>query len=149
MLGLYVWIIICATHQIQLSFWVTLWILIIVFYLCLICVVLYTFVLALVYYWDMTSNWLDLILIILFSCNVIIIIAYREYLVEVDQWWLFIHQSFFIEIISFLLVRLVKIKGDWFAASAFYHDWFLFLKFLFFWILLSWFYLRNHLILIK
>ena len=149
MLGLYVWIIICATHQIQLSFWVTLWILIIVFYLCLICVVLYTFVLALVYYWDMTSNWLDLILIILFSCNVIIIIAYREYLVEVDQWWLFIHQSFFIEIISFFLVRLVKIKGDWLAASAFYHDWFLFLKFLFFWILLSWFYLWNHLILIK
>ena len=149
MLGLYVWIIICATHQIQLSFWVTLWILIIVFYLCLICVVLYTFVLALVYYWDMTSNWLDLILIILFSCNVIIIIAYREYLVEVDQWWLFIHQSFFIESISFHLVRLVKIKGDWLAAAAFYYDWFLFLKFLFFWILLSWFYLRNHLILIK
>jgi hypothetical protein len=144
LLRLYIGIIICTTHQIQLSFWITLWILIIIFYLCLICFVLYTIILALVNYWYMTSYWLDLILITFFFCNVIIIVVKRENLVEVNLWWSFIYRSFLVEVIGFLLVRLVKIKGDWLTTSAFDNYRFLLLKFLFFCILVSWFYLRIH-----
>ena len=165
LLRLDVGVIVGAAQQVQLSFWITLWLFVVKFELSLICVIVHPLIFAFVYNWDVAFYLGGLMILILVQDFVLTFISYLEvfdahvlvlgvvlnwqYLVEVYLGTFFSMNAFFEKVIYLFLVNLrilflIQINRYRLTIIAFNDDRLFFKDFLVFLKFIHWFQRWNH-----